>query len=85
LSATPPELWLVEDGDYQIVEIMNFKIHGTAAGIVLFLTLSSGARAQTITEHTFTGAPDGADPLKLAWANGVFYGSTAYGGANGDR
>lgn len=56
-----------------------------AAGAVLSLGVASPARAQVfMLQHNFTNTPDGANPRQLVWLNGIFYGSTANGGANGN-
>jgi len=42
------------------------------------------ALGQTMTVlHSFTNTPDGYNPLRVAAAGGVLYGSTAYGGISG--
>ena len=61
---------------------MRLKSICTAVGIGLFLGAGLPGHAQVLTLHSFTGTPDGANPLQLVWANGVFYGSTFQGGAN---
>ena len=63
---------------------MKFKHIGLAVGTGLLLGVTLPARAQGFTtQHNFTNTPDGANPRQLVWTNGLFYGSTANGGANG--
>lgn len=53
--------------------------------MALLLGVILPAQAQPLEIlHTFTNTPDGSNPLQLAWTNGLFYGSTANGGSNGD-
>jgi len=62
---------------------MNFKNMG--ARIVLLLGIALPIHAQVFTTlHDFTNTPDGAGPLRLTSANGLLFGSTVNGGANGD-
>ena len=64
---------------------MKLKTTCKVAGVVLLLAAGRLAMSQPlITQHSFTNTPDGANPLKLVLANGVFFGSTAYGGTNSD-
>ena len=63
---------------------MKLKHILLAMGTVGLLGVALPARAQGFaTLHNFTNTPDGANPRQLAWMNGLFYGATANGGANG--
>ena len=63
---------------------MKRNCHSLTAVAGLLLSILLPARAQVFTtQHTFANTPDGANPAKLSWMNGLFYGSTGNGGANG--
>jgi len=51
--------------------------------IVLYWGVNLTAWGQARVVHTFTNVPDGANPQRLTWTNGLIYGSTAGGGTNG--
>jgi len=56
----------------------------TGGFAVLLMGAALTASAQTFYAHSLTNTPDGANPLQLVWANGLFYGSTAGGGSSGN-
>ena len=64
---------------------MRLKRIFTIAAVAVSLGAGLSVQAQgLITLHTFTNAPDGANPLQVVFANGLFYGSTINGGTNGN-
>lgn len=78
------------DGAYPLAGLMmepNGSLYGTTsrggimnAGTVFRVTLSGSAWTETVL-YSFAGAPDGSTPQgPLVAANGILYGTTAYGG-----
>jgi uncharacterized repeat protein (TIGR03803 family) len=62
---------------------MKAKIN--TLGILFLLSISLPVAAQIVTVlHSFSDTPDGANPTRPIFSNGLLFGSTAYGGANGD-
>src|SRR5215469_4341974 len=62
---------------------MKLKRTWKAWVILLSLAANLPAMAQVFTTlYSFTDTPDGANPLRLTFANGLLFGSTANGGTN---